>query len=261
MIRMQGATIVQTTVPHTANVAIHVAFGSVALLAGMMAIAVRKGGARHRRAGQAFMVSLAVLIVTAVIGVAAFQFRAFLSVITVLAAYNGYSGWRALRLRASAPARQDTGVALAALTICVLFVAILPRVRLPWAPVVIYSTLGALVASAGYDLVRLTFPARWRARLWLYEHLSKMLAAYSAVASAFAGTVLEAWQPYSQILPSAMATTAMVGFGIYVSRRPQLGVVRPTSGAPRTPEQPVATASLSDGDTLTVARGAHNLTP
>ena len=83
----------------------------------------------------------------------------------------------------------------------------------------IYSTLGALVAVAAYDLVRFAFPRAWFRRLWLYEHLIKMIGAYNAVVSAFAGTVFPGWQPFSQMAPSIAGLIALIGFIVYVRRR------------------------------------------
>lgn len=219
-----GPSIVHATLAHTINVLIHVVFGTAALLAGLVPIVSRKGSRVHRRFGRYFLACLGAVILTAGIGIFVFSFRAFLAVITLLAAYDGYSGYRARQTKAAGPQRQDTVVALGALAAAGVFLAYLRAVQMPWAPVVIYSTLGALVFMASYDLVRLTFPTRWFAQLWIYEHLVKMLAAYSAVLSAFAGTVLVRWQPYSQVLPTVLGVCAMVGFSIRVARqapRPQ----------------------------------------
>lgn len=209
-----GPSIIHSTLPHTLNVLVHVVFGTAAIGAGLVPIVTRKGGRAHRRFGRIFLACLGVVIVTAVIGVFAFNFRAFLGIITLLAAYNGYSGYRVLQTKAAGPQLRDTAAALGALALVAGFLQYLHAVRVPWAPVVIYSTLGSLVFVSAYDLVRLAFPRRWYGSLWLYEHLAKMLAAYSAVLSAFAGTVLVRWQPYSQIVPSALAVAAMVGFGV-----------------------------------------------
>jgi hypothetical protein len=69
-----------------------------------------------------------------------------------------------------------------------------------------------------YDLVRFSFPTRWYRHLWLTEHIVKMLGAHGALAAAFSGTVLAAWQPFSQVAPSAFWTAAMVGYAAYYSR-------------------------------------------
>jgi uncharacterized membrane protein len=217
-----GASIVQESVPHTVNVAIHVAFGTICLLLGVIALMTTKGGRQHIRVGRYFLACLAVVVATAAIGILAFGFRAFLGVITMLAVYEAYSGYRALKIRSTGPQLQDAAVSVAGLGATVLFVAYLRSVHIPWAPVVIYSTLGSLVVIAGYDLARFAFPKHWFQRTWIYEHLVKMLGAYNAIVSAFAGTVLEKWQPYSQMAPSILGGAATLGFIIYVRRHRKL---------------------------------------
>ena len=207
--------------PHTANVAVHVTFGTLCLILGVIALIATKGGRRHIRAGRYFLACLAVVIATAVIGIVAFGFRAFLGVITLLAAYEAYSGYRALKIRLTGPQLQDAVVSVGGIGTTMLFIAYLRSVHVPWAPVVIYSTLGSLVVIAGYDLVRLTFPKKWFQTTWIYEHLVKMLGAYNAVVSAFSGTVLEKWQPYSQIAPSILGVAAILGFSICAWRHPR----------------------------------------
>lgn len=219
-----GASIVQETLPHTVNVAIHVGFGTLALLLGLIPLITRKGGRLHIRFGRWFLACIAVVIVTAVIGIFAFGFRAFLGVITLLSAYEAYSGFRALRIRFTGPKAVDGAVSVFALAAAALFLLYLRSVHLPWSPVIIYPTLGTLVAVAIYDLARFTFPKSWFATTWLYEHLIKMIGAYTAVVSAFSGTVLERWQPWSQIAPSMIGTAAMAGFIVYYQSRKRRGV-------------------------------------
>jgi uncharacterized membrane protein len=200
------------TFPHTLNVWTHVAFGTMALVLGLVPLLVRKGGPAHVRAGRWFLACLAAVLATAVLGVVVFAFRAFLAVITLLTAYEAYSGWRAMRNKGSGPQLQDGVVAGLALVAALLFVGYIRSVAFPWSGAVVYSTLGALVTVAVYDLARFRFPARWLARTWFPEHVVKMLGAYSGVVSAFAGTVLPSWQPYSQLAPSVLAFVAMGGF-------------------------------------------------
>jgi len=219
-----GASIVQESISHTANVAVHVSFGTICLLLGLFSLVTTKGGRQHIRVGRYFLASLAVVIATAIVGVLAFGFRAFLGVITILAAYEAYSGYRALKVRSTGPLLQDAAASVAGIGAAVLFVVYLHSVHIPWAPVVIYSTLGTLVLVAGYDLVRFAFPKDWFQRTWYYEHLVKMIGAYTAVVSAFSGTVLEKWQPYSQILPSILGLAAVLGFIIYFRRRKGLAL-------------------------------------
>jgi hypothetical protein len=234
---------------HAANIAIHVIFGTIALVIGFVPLVTPKGGHTHVRFGRWFLICLIVVIATAILGIVAFGFRAFLGVITMLAAYEAWSGYRVFSIRATGPRILDAVVSLAALGAAALFVMYLRSVHVPWAPVVIYSTLGALVAVAFYDLLRFALPRRWVARSWFYEHLVKMMGAYTAIVSAFSGTVLARWQPYSQMAPSIVGTAAMIGFIVYHARGANSGRYIPTviaadnpDGSPRparsrTPEQ------------------------
>jgi uncharacterized membrane protein len=214
-----GPSILQETLPHTINVATHVLFGTLALLFGFLALLKRKGSVSHIRFGRYFLVCLSVVIATAIAGITAFGFRAFLGVITLLSAYEGYSGYRALKIRDSGLALQDALFAIVGIAASALFLTLAPKAGVDWSPVVIYPTLGTLIAVALYDLVRFTFPARWLQTTWIYEHLFKMIGSYTAVVSAFAGTVLVGWQPFSQIAPSAIGTIVMIAFAIRTAMR------------------------------------------
>ena len=207
-----AASIIQESWPHTLNVAVHVCAATAALLIGLLQLVRPKGDVRHGRYGRWFLRAIWIAVATAAVGVLVFRFRAFLGVITLLVAYWSFSGIRALRTRASGPTAVDAAGAALALAACVAFVIALRIVALPWSPAVIYSTLGTLFAVAAYDLIRFLFPRRWFGQIGLYEHLVKMIGAFSAALSAFAGTVLVEWQPYSQLAPSLICTVLMIGF-------------------------------------------------
>jgi hypothetical protein len=46
-----------------------------------------------------------------------------------------------------------------------------------------------------------------------------MISAYAALLSAFSGTVLKAYQPYSQFLPSMLYTGMALGFMLAIYRK------------------------------------------
>jgi|ERR1700687_3242741 len=81
------------TTPHLVNLAVHVVFGSAALLLGIAAIITAKGGPTHRRVGRWFLYSISVVLATALIGLLVFDFRAFLFVVTLLSFYDAFSGF------------------------------------------------------------------------------------------------------------------------------------------------------------------------
>lgn len=51
--------------------------------------------------------------------------------------------------------------------------------------------------------------------MWLYEHIFKMIGAFTVLLSVFTGTVFENYQPYSQFLPSVFGTLLQIGFITY----------------------------------------------
>ena len=95
-------------------------------------------------------------------------------------------------------------MSVSALVAAGLFALGAQAAQFPWAAGVVYSILGTLVAVAVYDLARFTFPKRWFKTLWLYEHLVKMNGWHGSILSAFSGTVLWAWHPYSRVAPTML---------------------------------------------------------
>ncbi len=203
---------------HTTNIITHVAAGSLALLGGVVALLTRKGGRRHRQAGRIFLYLLAVVVMTGLFGVFIFKRNAFLLVITLLSAYLGYSGLRIIKRKDNRPQVPDIAAAIITLMAALYFLHYLSRIGMMWSPVVIYSTVGYLFLVIAYDGARYLIPARYYRNGWLYEHIVKMVSAFSGLLSAFSGTVFPQFQPYSQILPSVLGTAIYIGFIIYCYR-------------------------------------------
>ena len=88
-----------------------------------------------------------------------------------------------------------------------------------WSPIVIYSTIGALFLTIAYDLVRYAIPVKKYTNLWLYEHIYKMIAAFTALLAAATGTIYPDYKPYSQFLPSVFGTFLALGFILYFYKR------------------------------------------
>ena len=84
-----------------------------------------------------------------------------------------------------------------------------------WAPLIIYSTVGALISIITYDFLRYFISASRYKDIWLYEHIYKMIGAFTALLAAFSGTVFFDYQPYSQFLPSILGTLLAIGFMIF----------------------------------------------
>jgi uncharacterized membrane protein len=204
---------------HHFNIIVHVGLGTLALLVGLGPMLTAKGGTAHGRLGRWFLGLAAGALATAVLGLAVFNFRPFLTVVVLLSVYQAYSGFRALRTRATGPTRRDGVFSAVFLAGGLAFLVLLPRIALVWSPGIVYGTLGFLLAMTVYDLSRFAWRRRWQRGAWLYEHIWKMVSTYAALLSAFSGTVLVAYQPYSQFVPSVLGTVAAGGFMAYTYRR------------------------------------------
>ena len=197
---------------HSTNIVIHVTAGTIALLLGIIALVSNKGKRAHVKSGNWFLIFLTIVVSTGLLGVFVFGRNTFLLVITLLSGYQGFSGYRALQAKDNKVRLPDIAMAVATLLSAFYFAYYIKRIGFFWTPVIIYSTLGALFTIILYDFLRYFIPASRYGRLWFYEHIYKMIGAFTALLAAFAGTVFESYQPYSQILPSAFGILLQIGF-------------------------------------------------
>lgn len=204
---------------HNSNIIVHVIAGSIALLVGFIAILSNKGKKLHTKSGNLFLKLLLFVIITGLIGVFVFNRNTFLLIITVLSAYYGFSGYRILQTKTNTPKLLDISVAIVSLISVSYFLYYFNSMGMYWSPVIVYSTVGALVMIITYDFLRYFIPKKMYKNMWLYEHIFKMIGAFTALLSAFSGTVFENHQPYSQFLPSVFGTLLQIGFIIYYVRK------------------------------------------
>jgi len=200
------------THPHVLNIVLHILAGSAGILAGLVALVTSKGGRAHRRAGYTFIFAYAGVFVTAVLGVAVFEFRSFLTVATIASAYSVFSGYRALKLRGQRPQAVDRVGAAAGLAAPLLFLGLMHFTHKPWSPALTWSVLGVLIAMSAYDLLRILLPLEWLRRVWVQEHLLKMINALNALVSTFAATVFPQYQPWAALIPALVGTGVAIGF-------------------------------------------------
>lgn len=199
---------------HKGNIIIHVFAGSLALLIGIYILFKAKRTRSHRISGRVFLLLLAIVVFTGLLGVFIFKRHSFLLVITVLSGYMGFSGFRAIRSKSNKPQVLDIAVAFLALASVIFFLWYFTKTGMVWSGIIIYSTVGYLIVAVVYDLSRYFIPKKVYGNLWLYEHILKMVSAFSGLLSAFLGTVLPQYQPYSQFLPSVLGSLIAIGFMI-----------------------------------------------
>ncbi|MEQ6123028.1 hypothetical protein AAON49_02360 [Pseudotenacibaculum sp. MALMAid0570] len=204
---------------HNINIVTHVISGTIGLLLGVVAIVSLKGGKLHVKSGRWFLWFLAVVCLTGILGIFVFERNSFLIVITLLSAYQGFSGYRVLQTKSNQFYWIDLIAALLTITSCFYFLYYFQSIGMIWSPIIIYSTVGWLSILILYDFLKYLIPKTKYKRIWLKEHIVKMIGAFSALFSAFAGTVFEAYQPHSQYLPSVIGNILIIYFLIIYSKK------------------------------------------
>jgi uncharacterized membrane protein len=207
------------TMIHSVNIAVHVITATVALILGFVIIFTRKGSKSHSRLGRYFVILLSVVVITGFVGWLFFRSNAFLLMLTLLAGYNGYSGYRAIHLREHRSSKRDVVIAFTILSVGVLYMVWLNRSNATWNPSVVYPTLFGLILVTVYDLVKYFWLHSRIKTWWLYEHIYKILSAHSALFSAFCGTVFPDYKPYSQIGPSVLSIWLIIFFIFQQARK------------------------------------------
>lgn len=205
---------------HALNVWVHIFAGVVALTAGIVPLATKKGGWLHRLGGQAFLGAGALVIVTAVIGNVFFYAPVPLVAASLSAGYLYLSSLRALHLRDRGPGGLDAALALAGLTASLLLALWIGQGTASWTPVLGYSIIGSVVVVSLYDLSRHAWPKVWLSHVRVPDHGYKMSGAYFAMMSAGFGNVFRDWQPWSQVGPIMVgAALQIVLIGLYIARQ------------------------------------------
>jgi len=191
---------------------IHVSTGLCAVLVGVMPIVTRKGGRAHRFWGRLFTGLMAVLLVCAW-AMTALRFNTYFLALSATATLSLLSGVRVLRrkrpdLNTADRARSLDWAATLGVTGIGLWVLVLLAKGQSDGPATVSVALAVSALMMGaWDIWRFSAPKSWpfSPELWTYEHLTKMLGAYSAVLSAFSGNFLTALPaPWSQLWPTVL---------------------------------------------------------
>ncbi|QHS59725.1 hypothetical protein [Chitinophaga agri] len=195
---------------HQGNIIIHVMAASIGLLTGIGALMVTKRRGKHTQFGRYFMYAMIIVTATGLAGVFIFNRNMFLLVLTLTAGYNCFSGIRVLRRLGKPLAMLDYVVPLLVLALTGGYLHYIQQSGVYWSPVIIYSGLAYLVLVTVYDLSRGLLPVATLKRAAIYEHVYKMMSALSALLSAFGGTMLPQFKPYSQFMPSVIGLTCVI---------------------------------------------------
>ncbi|WP_420469788.1 hypothetical protein [Brevundimonas sp. FT23042] len=195
--------------------ALHIVTGFGAVLTGGVPILTRKGSRAHRLSGRVFAVCMAVLLAAAW-AMTILKMNSYLLALSASATLTLFSGLRVLGRKRPDLRRADRAQALdwlvtlgiAGVGLFVLWQVLTGRNVGPAAisMALVYGTL-----SMGlWDVWRFLRPTDWpfSPELWRYEHLWKMVGAWSAVLSAFSGNYLQFLPaPWSALWPTLVFQT------------------------------------------------------
>ncbi len=164
---------------HTISLLLHVASGSIALLAGTAILLLRKGNTAHRRFGRVFFVAL-IMVSLSAFALSIIRPNPFLFMVGVFTLYQGLGGYRAVIHRSLQPAWRDWAVTAmgAANALAMLWTGQL--VLLVFGGISAYMVVGDLRT---YVLVRKKKPVP--KLLWLQRHIGHLMGAYIATVTAF----------------------------------------------------------------------------
>lgn len=201
----------------------HILFGTLAIVCGLLPIIASKGGKLHRWTGRRYRQCMYFVLGSAAV-MTVLAFKPYFAALTLGAGISTFSGLRVLKRKRPDldPAQRarplDWLVTLGSIPL--LLILIFSNAGPGQPSVVFHALLGGAAAYIFYDLIRFTAPTRWPffPRLWFYEHLVKMLASYSAVLSAFSGSVLTFVplpSPWKQLWATILFHTLMITFIIW----------------------------------------------
>ena len=164
---------------------IHAACGGLALLAGTLALIVKKGSPNHKNSGKLFFYAMLVSASMALfIAILPNHRSPFLFAIGVFSAYFILMGYRALKYkRKNISLKVDKGIA---------WVMVITGVTMVLASFMLYDGLNIVLLAFGVvglifsilDISQFRNPEKLKAQ-WLKKHLGKMIGGYISAMTAF----------------------------------------------------------------------------
>lgn len=213
----------------TGTLAVHVLAGVVALASGVVALLTRKGRPRHNRAGKTYVLSMAVVVVTAV-PLAAWVENWFLLAVAVFTGYLVFGGYRVVarrraRLEGPTPVDWLGNVAMLAVGTGMVGVGL-------WGSLTGALALGPVLAAFGLigGLIALREVRGFRLRReqspWFERHIVFMGAAFIATVTAAVTVNLTMLPELVRWLGPTAVGTPLITYAIR-SYRPVFGRPRP----------------------------------
>lgn len=175
-------------------IAIHIGAGCISLLAGMISMISKKGGAIHTSAGGVYVVGMSLIFLTAVpTSLRSGSF--FLLVIAIFSYYMVFTGFRFPRLKKAGTAtlvdKIFSGLALLTAIGMLGFGALILLNGYVYMSILFISFGSICGVFAIQDLRRFTGKIKHDRTHWLFGHLIRMISSYIAAVTAFAVNVVD----------------------------------------------------------------------
>ncbi len=210
----------------TALLYTHILAGSAALIAAVVPVVTKKGGAKHVMAGRVYAVMMSIVFVTA-LPLAVIGDDIFLLIIAIFSFYLVFAGWRFARNRSRRPHWIDwTAVATMIVTGLAMWAyAVIAGLSDDsiWIVLAIFGTIAVALSIADGNYHR-----NWsdKASQRIQRHLTNMFAGTIATVTAVAVVNLDFVEPawITWIAPTALITPVIVWWNVrvaQVSKRPK----------------------------------------
>jgi uncharacterized membrane protein len=185
----------------------HVAMGVTGLAAGLIAIALRKGGQWHRRAGLVFVCAMIANGISAM-GISAYEGKSILS--GALTLYFVFTAFTAVRTLPALSRRVDIAFTLLGFTFAVwmylgAFTALgMPRQRLNGAPAGMLFFLATVTLLAATGDLRMVLAGGVRGTRRIARHLWRMCFGLFIASGSFAAQLLRLMPPKLNSMPMVL---------------------------------------------------------
>lgn len=202
------------------NILIHIIFGTLGIVIGVIPYITKKGGEKHRLYGKVFIGIMCIVIITAINGVIFFRDRPLLTIITLLSSYTTYSGLRVIKTKSNGFSKIDFMVMLLVLSLAIFYILKLQNGNVIWPKPLVYGFSSYILMITTFDIIRFLIPRLITySKFWVYEHTYKMTGSFTALISAGAATVFAGHEPYNQIIPGIFCSILWLLSLLYFPRK------------------------------------------
>lgn len=196
---------------------LHIAAGTIALITGPLSIANKKGGKQHRLTGKLFFAAMLMVSATAVLVAASpAKSNPFLLIMGVFSAYLVSSGYRILYLKGLAKGQKalllDWGISVIMAVFAVYF--IYSGVATVQSNGIISIAFGSIALFLVFKDLRKYIRTPTDKNFWLYDHITRMIAANIAAFTAFLVVNNTMLPPVVAWLSPTVIGTLFIGYNI-----------------------------------------------